>query len=250
VVDATDMRIESESLRRGRGGRAAATVRNRVMRGGDRLWRHDDFADLPSQAVNQTLSRLARQGALTRVHKGTYYRPRKSVLGESLAPRSAVTSRALKAPLHPSGLTAANALGLSTQNPARPQYATPTSRPGTRPDAWTLTLNRPAGRRKLSQQEGAILELLRARAATSDLSVDDTIARLKDLLSDDAAYARLAKAALDEPPRVRAMLGALGQELGADEAAVRALRKSLNPVSRFDFGKLRALRFAKDWQAK
>lgn len=235
---------------RGRGGRAAATVRDRVMRGGERLWRHDDFNDLPPQAVSQALSRLARQGEVRRVHKGTYFRPRKSVLGESRASHSAVTSRVLNAPVHPSGLTAANMLGLSTQNPARPQYTTPASSPGARPDTWTLTVNRPASRRRLSQQEGAVLELLRARAATSDLSADDTVARLKDLLSDDASYARLAKAALDEPPRVRAMFGALGQEVGASESELAPLRRSLNPLSHFDFGKLGALRFAKDWQAK
>ena len=28
------------------------------------------------------------------------------------------------------------------------------------------------------------------------------------------------------------------------------LRRSLNPLSRFDFGQLRNLRYAKEWQAK
>ena len=99
---------------RGRAGRTAAAVRDRVMRGGERLWRRDDFPDLSPQAVSQALSRLARQGELRRVHKGTYYRPRPSTLGESRATQADVLSRLLKAPVHPAGLTAANALGLST----------------------------------------------------------------------------------------------------------------------------------------
>lgn len=58
-----------------------------------------------------------------------------------------------------------------------------------------------------------------------------------------------AAAAADEPPRVRAMLGAMGQELGMPQRQLSALRRSLNPLTRFNFGKLADLRYAKDWQA-
>jgi hypothetical protein len=46
------------------------------------------------------------------------------------------------------------------------------------------------------------------------------------------------------------MLGALGQELGYSEELLSQLRKGLNPYSRFDFGKLSTLSYAKEWQAK
>jgi hypothetical protein len=46
------------------------------------------------------------------------------------------------------------------------------------------------------------------------------------------------------------MLGALGQELKKSTKQLAKLRQSLNPVSRFDFGKLHTLRYAKAWQAK
>jgi hypothetical protein len=59
-----------------------------------------------------------------------------------------------------------------------------------------------------------------------------------------------APAATQEPPRVRAMLGALGEFAGADEQYVRELRESLNPLSRFDFGVLATLPNARSWQAK
>lgn len=63
-------------------------------------------------------------------------------------------------------------------------------------------------------------------------------------------FARLARAAEKEPPRVRALLGAFGQELGTDPAPLKRLKSSLNPLSRFDFGELRdELRHASDWQA-
>ncbi len=53
-----------------------------------------------------------------------------------------------------------------------------------------------------------------------------------------------------EPPRVRAMLGAIGQQLGCSEDQLAPLRRSLNPLSRFEFGGLAALEFARQWQAK
>ncbi|MEX2560398.1 MAG: hypothetical protein WD403_10815 [Pirellulales bacterium] len=53
-----------------------------------------------------------------------------------------------------------------------------------------------------------------------------------------------------EPPRVRAMLGAIGEQLGKSERALKSLRASLNPLSRFDFGNLSELSYAHQWQAK
>jgi hypothetical protein len=55
---------------------------------------------------------------------------------------------------------------------------------------------------------------------------------------------------MSEPPRVRAMLGTLGAELGMPDRTLQKLRTSLNPLSRYDFGALRALRHARAWQAK
>jgi hypothetical protein len=46
------------------------------------------------------------------------------------------------------------------------------------------------------------------------------------------------------------LLGALGQQAGMPESTLEALRDSLNPLSRFDFGLLRALDHARPWQAK
>jgi pimeloyl-ACP methyl ester carboxylesterase len=63
-------------------------------------------------------------------------------------------------------------------------------------------------------------------------------------------FARVVRAAQGEPPRVRAMLGALGQELDMPPRLLQKLRKSLNPLSRYDFGRLASLRHAKDWHAK
>ncbi len=187
---------------------------------------------------------------LQRVRKGVYYRPQPTRFGMSAPTASAAAAETLRAPMHPAGLTAANALGFTTQNPFRREFATPaTGRPLALSDAIVHT-RRPDSRAGLSPTEGALFEFLRERGRSSDLSPKRTRQRLQQLLADQDRFARLVKAAQKEPPRVRAMLGALGQELGADPNLLRRLRKSLNPSSQFDFGVLRDLKHASEWQAK
>jgi hypothetical protein len=102
----------------------------------------------------------------------------------------------------------------------------------------------------LSDLDGALLELLRDRADASDLDQAETIRRLVERVREPSDFRRLAKVALAEPPRVRAILGALGQQAGAPPASLDELRASLNPISRFDFGVLAGLEHAREWQAK
>lgn len=71
-----------------------------------------------------------------------------------------------------------------------------------------------------------------------------------ELVRRPGEFERLAAAALTEPPRVGAMLGAVGQQAGVPVEALVELRASLNPIGRFDFGMLAALEHARDWQAK
>jgi hypothetical protein len=187
---------------------------------------------------------------LQRLRKGLYYRSKQTAIGPSEPSASAAVGHALNAPLHPAGLSAGAALGFSTQNPARPEFATPAAAaPGALRDA-TVHTRRPASRFELEALDGALLELLRDRAHYSDLSPQETVRRLVSMLSGQTRFKRLAKAALSEPPRVRAMLGALGEQAGAPAAALQDLRNSLNPISKFDFGVLAALPNAREWQAR
>lgn len=229
---------------------AAEAIRKRVTQGGSRYWKFTDFGGLPTSAVATELSRLAHDGELQRISKGVYYRPVPTSFGFSMAGATGAAAQTLRAPVHPAGLSAANALGLTTQNPKRPEYATPAPGLPTALRNAVVHTGRPAARANLSAEEGAVLEILRERARSSDLRPEQTIQRLKRALANEKTFARLASAAKTEPPRVRAMLGALGQELDMPGRLLEPLRKSLNPVSRFDFGQLRALKHAAEWHAK
>ena len=89
-----------------------------------------DFLDLGNRAaVDQSLSRLARTGEIRRIQRGLYDLPRMStLLDQPLTPspdelvRAWAKNNGLK--VVPSGARAANALGLSTQVPAKIVYYT------------------------------------------------------------------------------------------------------------------------------
>jgi hypothetical protein len=70
------------------------------------------------------------------------------------------------------------------------------------------------------------------------------------LLNAFLKEAGILEVAPSEPPRVRAMLGAIGQQIGQPGKVLARLRSTLNPLSRFDFGILTALAHALEWQAK
>ncbi len=233
--------------------RVASTVRLRIARGGERPWRLEDFRDLSFSAVAQALSRLARAGKIARLSKGIYYRGRETAFGPS-KPNPATIQRlaARRKPLFPSGIAAANLLGFTTQTPRRGELATSASslpRKLIQPQAIIHT-RRPQAWAKLSDADAALLDFLRRAGSLSELSPLDTIRRTQRLLSKDGRFERLARIAGTEPPRVRAMLGALGERIHAGRKTLKTLRGSLNSLSRFDFGIFSALPNARTWHAK
>jgi Family of unknown function (DUF6088) len=234
-------------------GNIAESVRGRIRGGGERVWRLADFSGMPFMAVAQTLSRLARQGVIQRLGKGLYYRPRQTALGLSRPNTAQIRSLPVaRKGVFPAGIAAANLLGFTTQNPARIELATnglslPRLIVG---KEAVIHTRRPESWRGLSETDAALLDFLRNRGASSELSPEETVAKLLDYFREPGRFDRLLKIAGSEPPRVRAMLGAIGQQLRQPVARLFALRKRLNPLSRFDFGGLAALEFARQWQAK
>ena len=232
---------------------AARLVQDRIERGGERLWRAHDFTGLPPTAVSQALSRLARAGQVKRLSKGVYYRGRPTALGPSRPNPGALRDLAGRSkPLFPSGAAAAGELGFTTQAHARAELATSASslpRKLVGKEAVVHT-RRPAAWAGLSQRDAALLDFLRQAGRSSELAPDETVRRTLHLLADGGRYRRLVEVAPTEPPRVRALLGALGTELEQPASALTGLRESLNPLSRFDFGVFVHLPAASDWQAK
>ncbi len=232
---------------------AARLVRRRIDRGGERLWQLADFRDLPFPAVAQALSRLARAGEIERLSKGTYYSPRQTAFGKSRPNPAAIRQLAArKRSLFPAGTAAANFLGFTSQVASRGELATSASSiPRKLVGSDTIVhTRRPQAWSGLSTTDAALLDFLRRRGRTSELSPEETIRRTITLLAQEGRYGRLLSVAATEPPRVRALLGALGERVGHEATALDRLRESLNPLSRFDFGMFTDLPNAEAWQAR
>jgi hypothetical protein len=231
----------------------AEDVRKKIESEGEHIWRFNDFSDMPTMAVAQALSRLSRKGVIQRLGKGLYYRPRQTVFGKSRPSSSQLRSLQIERKgIFPAGNSAANLLGFSTQNSAKIEVATnglSLSRLIVGKETVIHT-RRPESWQELSCQDAALLDFLRKRGETSELSEEETVNKLLKYFQEPGQFERILQVIESEPPRVKAILGAIGQELKFAETQLFNLRKSLNPLSRFDFGNLSKLQYAKQWQAK
>jgi len=227
------------------------TIRKRIESGGERIWRLSDFDNMSFIAVAKTLSRLSKKGTIQRLSKGLYYRSRPSAFGLSKPAPSLLRSLSSQK-IFPSGVAAANLLGFTTQNAAKIEVATnKLSLPRLLVGKETVIhTRRPESWKNLSDIDAAILDFLRQGGRASELSPDATVQKLLQHFRKKEQFERLIRVAESEPPRVRAMLGAIGQQLKCQKNLIDVLKKSLNPLSKFDFGNLIALKYAKQWQAK
>jgi hypothetical protein len=229
----------------------AKTIRNQITSQEGRYWRLSDFAGYSGAAVSKTLSRLAEDGCLERVSKGIYYCPRVTKFGHSHPSSSDIQQLPITQVLQPAGISAANLLGFTTQNSIHGEFATSAnSVPVKITGTARLHTRRPRTWDKLSSTDAALLDFLRSHGRFSELSPEETKKHLLKLMKEGDRFERLLLVAFAEPPRVQAMLGAIGQELRKSQKALKVLRDNLNPLSRFDFGILDCLKYTKEWQAK
>ena len=163
----------------------------------------EDFRELPSLAVAQALSRLAKGGVVERLSKGVYYRARQTVLGRSRPnPASLRQMVSSKHKVFPAGLAAANLLGFGTQSGAQLELATcglslprklvsrDTVIHTRRPEAW-------AG---LTEIEAALLDFLRRGRELTELSPEETTRKVLELIAEPGRFERLLNVAPTEPP--------------------------------------------------
>jgi hypothetical protein len=157
----------------------------------ERVFSRYDFMDLGStDAIGMALMRLNRRGAIRRVRRGYYDRPRLDpVLGElSPSPRELLAALARRSGMRfqPGPAAAANALGMSEQVPMRLVYETDApSRTVTWGTRGSIKLQRRAPRDlaragRLSGQLFAALRSLGKGRVT-----EDNLARLKQELKPE-----------------------------------------------------------------
>lgn len=236
------------------GSGSTALIRSAIAHSEEQYWQPSDFSSLlPSRIVCKVFSRLAKDGTLERVHNGLYYRSRMTRFGPSRPSTSDIQHKlGISLIFKPAGATGANLLGFSTQNCIHGAFATSVVKtPRHVINPRTRIYNaRPSTWDDLLPLDAALLDFLRTRGKNTELSPQETKELLLKHFKEGDRFDRLLAVAAQEPPRVRAMLGAIGQENGIDRSRLAQLRHTLNPKTTFDFGILQKLHFSKDWQSR
>ena len=182
-----------------------------------------DFLDLGGRAaVDQALSRLARRGTIRRIGRGIYDYPRVSPRLGALSPRLDVVAQAAArrtdSRLQVSGAQAANALGVSTQVPARLAYFTDGASRRIQVGGQTITLRHAAPSRMAGAgtMAGVVLQALRYLGQDG---VDQRVVRvIADRLSSDDLRS-LRQAAVHAPDWVRPVVDQIAMAAPAACAA-------------------------------
>ena len=191
----------------------ATAVRDRVLRSRNRFWRLADFDG--SAAVTQALHRLVASNELRHVRKGLYWRGAKTLLGMAPPPADLLVKEITTEHrgIGPTGASAANALGLSTQLSRLPAFAVPARLPDSIPAGVEMVSRTGCRNRvtaRVSPAEVAFLEVLRDWGALVEVGDTEAEGIIRSHLDDGVLRAsRLAKAAHTEPAPVRERLARL-----------------------------------------
>ncbi|MGW0162152.1 hypothetical protein ACWDUN_22845 [Mycobacterium sp. NPDC003323] len=209
---------------------AAQNARQAILNSLNRFWKPADLDTAPS-TTQHLLAELVNQGELRHLRRGLYWRGLKTPLGMAPPQPDLLAAELAGVPgIGPAGLSAANALQLSTQIPRRGEYAIP-ARP---PADYELVrfANRSARRGRadaaLTPIEVATLEVLDRWDQVIETSPDAAMTRLTELIDAGRLDAeRLAEASDTEPASVRARLRHLLQRTGRTELADKVRRADL-----------------------
>lgn len=215
-------------------------ARSTILRSHALFWKTSDFT-LPESTVQHLMAELVKAGELRHVRKGLYWRGVQTPLGMAPpSPQEIVQAISPGTGVGPSGLSAANALGLSTQVPRLAEYAVPRRAPSSVSSVRFVARAARSGRlrAKLSAPEVAALEVLDDWEHVIEVSADDALNRLADLIrSRSLRPEKLAEAAVTEPAparaRLRVALGRAGRDdlqrkvPGVDPRTLAKVEKSL-----------------------
>ncbi|MDA2932888.1 type IV toxin-antitoxin system AbiEi family antitoxin domain-containing protein [Acidobacteria bacterium AH-259-D05] len=233
----------------------SAVIRSRIVKGNPgRIWTYSDFPSIPATATAAALSRLCKEGLIERLRKGVYHRPRTSRFGKINPDPASVAAAVLKhrgVSWKCSGISTYNALGLTAQlSPVTVfdvERGTRSLKVGGLEDRIRIRVV--PNVRGLSSEERGILDALRDLRWIPDVSPSDALAKIIETFrSGEISLDRVVKVAQDEPPRVRALLGVIGETIDAKPQLLDSLRKSLNLTTRFKVGLSEDFPAAKSWK--
>jgi len=204
----------------------------------------------------KAIERLIAKGVVGRVSSGLFYRPRPSAFG-MLQPNEAELLRPYmfergKRIAYITGTALYNNLGLTTQVARTLKIASQDRRISISTDTMEARPVRSYVRvTDRNFQLLGLLDALKDLKKISDIdmgsALDNISQRISALPAEDIRL--LIKCCLHYPPRVRGLLGAILENNGTT-TGLSELRKSLNPLSKYDTGVQHLLPTAKQWNVR
>lgn len=208
----------------------------------DYVFRASDF-EMESQnqsAVVKALNRMAATGEISKLSKGKFYKPRKTQFGE-LKPSAYQIAKDYierdgKLIGYITGYSAYNALGLTTQISSYIQIGTNKSRRAVKRDKYTISFI--MQQNTITKKNIEILRILDAVRFIREIPAttpNEACIRLKEIIKDlnDEQKEMLVKCSLKYTNYVRALCGAILEDIGYDGNSLDSIRKSLNGVTNY-----------------
>lgn len=208
----------------------------------DYVFTASDF-EMESQnqsAVVKSLNRMAATGEISKLSKGKFYKPRKTQFGE-LKPSAYQIAKDYierngKLIGYITGYSAYNALGLTTQISSYIQIGTNKSRRAVKRDKYTISFI--LQQNTITKKNIEILRILDAVRFIREIPAttpNEACIRLKEIIKDlnDEQKEMLVKCSLKYTNYVRALCGAILEDIGYDGNSLDSIRKSLNGVTNY-----------------
>ena len=190
----------------------------------------------------KVMERLQKKGVIKKNSKGVFYKPKQTIFGELKPDYREQLNRYLfkngKRIAYETGFSLYNRLGLTTQVPFRIKIASRGNRISI--NRGYLKANAVKSYAEVTDKNYELLGFLDAikdikKIPDSNVSNSVKILSSKIKKLDDRKKRELVKYALLYPPRVRALLGAILENLNRKISNTK-LKESLNPLTKFKLG--------------
>lgn len=235
----------------------AAQIRTRIQKlpEGKSFGYNDlDIAKADYQTAAKVLERLQAKGTIKKISKGVFYKPEQTVFGELKPDYNELLRPYLfengNRIAYETGFSLYNRMGLTTQTAFRIKIASRSKR---------ISINRDALKadaiKSYAEVSEVNFELLGFLDAIKDIKriPDCTVSKAVEIISskinnlNEKQIRELIKYALLYPPRVRALVGAILENLKV-ETNTDKLKESLNPLTKIKLGlKETDLNTIKNW---
>ncbi|WP_245725333.1 DUF6088 family protein [Paenimyroides marinum] len=224
----------------------ATQIRNRIKQFPEgKTFGYDDLriAKEDYTTAAKALERLQKTGLIKKVSKGIFYKPEQTVFGELMPDYSEQLRPYLfengKRIAYETGISLYRRLGLTTQMAFRIKIASRGKRIYI--NRGTLKADGVKSYAEVTENNYEVLGLLDAFKDIKkipDASVVQSVKRLSAILKDldKKQTETLIKYALLYPSRVRALVGAILQNIGCKSKELDKLKQSLNPLTTTKLG--------------